>query len=300
MQFPERPAQHISETASYKIFSSAVPDRWIVRDVSERDYGVDCYIEIVDEKQQLTGQLISIQLKSRATIEWNKTEPTRWTLSGVEMPTTNYWYHFAVPVFICVVDVATREVFFQSVNQAIKLDYQRYAENKSFSYKIDKGNLLSDSQGIGKLLKQYYRDKNRTDFEVHVISFLANYQSYIDFYEQNTGRDIFLGVETTRVLFARQFYNNIQFLSNYLGLPWALQPFADYEQQAREAFGDNYDLYEMQLSAMLDALHSQLLPVLAQLKELITGDEFQYWIKVDDKLLNHISNADEEGNFADW
>jgi hypothetical protein len=50
MKFPQRSQQHISETKSFKIFSSKIPDNWLVREITERDYGVDCYIEIVNNK----------------------------------------------------------------------------------------------------------------------------------------------------------------------------------------------------------------------------------------------------------
>ncbi len=70
MDFPKRINQLISETASFKIFSSAIPDHWIIREITERDYGIDCYIELVDHNKKLTGDLISIQLKSVQKIDW--------------------------------------------------------------------------------------------------------------------------------------------------------------------------------------------------------------------------------------
>lgn len=55
MELPQRVPQHISETASYKIFSIKIPDEWILRDVTERDYGIDCYLELVNEKKRCWG-----------------------------------------------------------------------------------------------------------------------------------------------------------------------------------------------------------------------------------------------------
>jgi len=59
---PKRTPQHISETASFKIFSNKIPDNWIIRYVTERDYGIDLYIELVNKDNELTGDLILIQL----------------------------------------------------------------------------------------------------------------------------------------------------------------------------------------------------------------------------------------------
>lgn len=61
---PQRDIRHISETASIKLFNSLVPDHWLVREVTERDYGIDLYLEIVDDRHRVTGKHISIQLKS--------------------------------------------------------------------------------------------------------------------------------------------------------------------------------------------------------------------------------------------
>ncbi len=92
---PQRVPPHISETASFKLFSKKIPDRWIIREVTERDYGVDCYLEIVDEDGSLTGDLAVIQLKSLQSIPWTK--DNSYSLSDVKISTTNYLYKFAIP-----------------------------------------------------------------------------------------------------------------------------------------------------------------------------------------------------------
>jgi len=99
MKLPKRVPQHISETASFKLFSSKIPDSWIIRDITERDYGIDCYLELVNDDNELTGELALIQLKSRQSIPWTTQE--YYSLTGVDIATSNYWYKFAVPVFPC-------------------------------------------------------------------------------------------------------------------------------------------------------------------------------------------------------
>ncbi|MBF8965457.1 DUF4365 domain-containing protein [Pontibacter sp. FD36] len=300
MKLPKRIEQHISETASYKIFSSKIPDNWIIRDITERDYGIDCYIELVNKDNDITGNLISIQLKAKQGIKWTQSMPVRWTLSGVDIGTTNYWYNFSVPVFICLVDLVTSEVFFQSVSQYIKNNYFEYSKQASFSYKFDKNNLLGGHNGLLNFLQQYFRDKRRSEFEQNVITYFAHYSQYKDFILDNTNRDIFLGVETSRVLFAKHFYNNLRFLSDYLGINWDLSSFNSYEKISQSRFGDDYDLYEQQLDEILNRLEKKLIPILIKLKELITKVESEYWMLYEMKLYNFVSNADENGEFADW
>ncbi len=63
MKLPIRPESHVTEAAAFKCFISKIPDRWIVRELTERDYGIDCYLEIVNSNNLVTGMLLSIQLK---------------------------------------------------------------------------------------------------------------------------------------------------------------------------------------------------------------------------------------------
>lgn len=300
MKFPQRIEQHISETKSFKIFSSKIPDNWLVREITERDYGVDCYIELVNNKNELTGKLISIQLKARQEINWNVTEPTKWTLSGIDISSTNYWYHFSVPVFICVVDLESNEVFFQSVKQYIKINFLEYSKQKTFSYKIDRTNKLDGEEGLKKLLKQYFKERDREVFESNIITFFANIGQYNEFYEANIGRDQFMGIEKSRLLFARHFYNNIYFLSKYLEINWDLLSFYEYEKISQSRYGDNYDLYEEQLDEIVTKLKDKIIPITLNLKELITDTERQYWLNTDIKLFNFVANVNDDGTYEDW
>jgi hypothetical protein len=65
MEYPKRVNKHITESSSFKIFSRNIPDSWIVREVTERDYGIDLYIELATKDNRVTGELISIQLKGK-------------------------------------------------------------------------------------------------------------------------------------------------------------------------------------------------------------------------------------------
>jgi hypothetical protein len=89
MKFPQRVDKHVTETSSFKIFSNNIPDNWIIREVNERDNGIDCYLELVDNENQVSGELISIQLKGKQGINWTKND--YYTFSGIKISTTNYW-----------------------------------------------------------------------------------------------------------------------------------------------------------------------------------------------------------------
>jgi hypothetical protein len=121
MKLPKRVSQHISETASFKLFSSKIPNNWIIRDVTERDYGIDCYLELVNDKNELTGDLALVQLKSRESIPWTKDQ--NYILTGIDIATTNYWNNFPVPVFIFLTDLVNQELYFLPVHRYIKKNW---------------------------------------------------------------------------------------------------------------------------------------------------------------------------------
>ena len=143
MELPTRDAKHVTEASSYKIFSRNIPNHWIIREVSERDYGIDCYIELVNNQNQVTGELISVQLKGKQKIKWTKND--YFTFSGINISTTNYWMKFPTPVFICLVDLETEEVFYSSVKESVRKNFYSYIKQDTFSYKIYKKDKLEVS-----------------------------------------------------------------------------------------------------------------------------------------------------------
>lgn len=50
LKYPKRDPNHIRETAGYKISNSNIPSEWMIIDATERDYGMDCYIELDDKE----------------------------------------------------------------------------------------------------------------------------------------------------------------------------------------------------------------------------------------------------------
>ena len=67
-----RTYQHIIDTASVKLTLNSLPDYWVIRDLNERDYGIDLMIEIFTksgfdkqghETYDATGQICYLQIK---------------------------------------------------------------------------------------------------------------------------------------------------------------------------------------------------------------------------------------------
>lgn len=292
MNLPQRDNKHITETSSFKIFSNNIPDLWIIREVTERDYGIDCYIELVNTKGQVTGNLISIQLKGVETIKWTKKD--YYTFSGIKISTTNYWERFPIPVFICLVDIKTKETFFTPVKESIRANFKTYKKQKKFSYKIKKSNNLNKSN-LENFLMAYFKEKMTKDLEQNINTFISHYKEYQEFIERNIGRDYFMGIEMGRVLYLKHFYYNLCYLCKYFKIDWNLKSIEEYFKLSQERFGDDYVIHEYFADEIVKRLNTLLIPILLKLRKYITEEEKEYWMLEDLQLYNIMINVRDNG-----
>ena len=295
MKMPKRSIQHVSETASFKIFSKQIPNHWIIREVTERDYGIDCYVELVDKNDNLTGHLLLFQLKSQAKVNWSKKDPDHYNFPAIDIGTVNYWFHFAVPVFVCLIDLAEERTFFLPVKTFVRSNYAKYAAQEDLSFRFSKVLELGSDEGVSKLLYLYFRDLRLLEFENTVITFITHFPQYKEFVIENFCRDCFLGVEGNRILYLKHMYNNLAFLSQYMGMPWEIDPIADYERRSQERFGNDYRLYEQQMSEIVTLLDKKLLPLFLALKKIICEDEIGYWFGTESELFHYVLNTEDSG-----
>lgn len=293
MELPKRIQKHVTETSSYKIFANSIPDHWIIREITERDYGIDCYIELVTNKGEVTGDFISIQLKGKETIKWTKKD--YYTFSGIKISTTNYWYQISIPVFICLVDIKTSETFFSPVRKVIRTNFKAFVNQKKFTYKVEKSNKF-DKTNLSSFIMSYFNEKMAKFLDQNISTFISHYNQYKDFIQNNMGRDYFMGVDIHRILYLKHFYNNMNFLCKYFNIDWDLKLIREYFKISKKEFGCDYDLHEHYLDEILHNLNNLLIPVLLKLREFITVEESEYWMRIDIQLFNLMYNVHDDGN----
>lgn len=115
MEFPNRTDTHTVESKSLKILSSILPQEWIIREITERDYGIDLYIEIVGKDRKVTGKMVALQMKGTRSLKFNN--EGLYTYSGIKKSTINYWLGLPAPVFFIVVDLIKNEAYWASVGE---------------------------------------------------------------------------------------------------------------------------------------------------------------------------------------
>jgi len=298
MGLPLRNKQHISETTSSKIFRNNIPDHWIVRDATEKDYGIDFYVELADDSRRLTGDLVAIQIKGRRNIRWNK--HYKHCLSGISIENTEYWHSFAVPVFICLVNLSEEAVYFLAAKKYIRENFDSILNKRPLPYYFNKQQILNrTARNLSIFRYQYYLDQNYEGLVKDIIAFISNYQSHLDFLECNLGRDFFLGVEWKRIVIMNHIYNLLDSLCCYFDLEWDLDKFDTYKIKSKTKFGNHYDLYEEQLTEIAEKLYLKMKPILLQIKCHICEKESTYWLSRDNMLANFLYNTSNDGVFPD-
>jgi hypothetical protein len=106
---PQRPPAHVTGDAAVSTFAAACDASWIIAPVhKEHDYGLDLRIEVA-RGGYVTGEEFLVQVKGRGIVD-----QTGGLLpqAKVSQSTINYWLAKLQPVMIVVVDLSSKDVYY--------------------------------------------------------------------------------------------------------------------------------------------------------------------------------------------
>jgi Domain of unknown function (DUF4365)/Tetratricopeptide repeat len=92
---PERPRSHQLETESRHAFEAALPSRFVYRDESFDDYGIDGTVEEFDDSDHATGLRFNVQLKATDERDLEKSLAVR-----IRRDTADYYRSLSLPVLM--------------------------------------------------------------------------------------------------------------------------------------------------------------------------------------------------------
>lgn len=283
MKFPKRSTTHKIEAASWRLLQELAPDEWIVREVSERDYGIDAYIELATPEGELTGNLVSIQLKGVEKLNWQEAKDNRGIIRQTRSPqikvsTANYWFNLPVPVFLFVADLSARKIHYASVEESIRRQYAKLSAQDSITFKlVEELNINSEA---GTILFRLFASRERLhdQFVLHITNLLSQVEPFGDFIASNQNRDCFMEVEGDAHLRFRAIYETCRMASIYLDNCWELDSLKDLYAKDREQWKDEFALLH---EATLDYILTKLEPVFIKLVRralgLVTNEQAHYW-----------------------
>jgi len=292
MQLPRRAEQHIIESVSYRIFSSILPDDWIIRDVTERDYGIDCYIEICSNGF-VTGQLLSIQLKGSEKIE-KQTNGAFVTYYGINPSTFNYWNNIPVPTIFINIDISEQIAYFSNIKRYIRSNYSTFSSEKLTSIKIPKTHTL-DKESAGLILQVLYLIENdRENFENRISNYVVTLSDTVEFLSSHYCRDCFLPLDEDEN-HEMKFYNayrDIKYLADRFSIKWEIKNVSEMIEEGQKMFGNTYLLYEKQIAEFVEQIVPVVKELTAKLVERITISESDYWKNTNYILWKYVLSRD--------
>lgn len=282
--FPKRTDTHIKETDSWKILRNNIPSEWLIREVSERDYGIDCYIELVNTDKEVTGDLLSGQLKGTERLDWlvGDDGTKEATFSGIKAETIHYWMNLPVPVFLFVADLTERTLYFAPVKQQVRRQYRNYLNQKSISFSLSHDCNFSPGADLCRFLAAYFLEKSHNTFVSALRTLFVHWDRYLEFIQYMQGLDLFLGAEPEQELMFLHIYLTLQTLSTLLAIDWPLESLADIIKKDRETWKDPYYMFHYQtFTDILPTIESKFFQIIQKTRDRITRTEKEYWKRTD-------------------
>jgi tetratricopeptide (TPR) repeat protein len=129
---PKRPKQHQLEDLSRAQFQLCLPEKWVLRD-KDKDYGIDCEVELFDEDENSTGLLFYVQLK--ATGSKKKSEILN---VDFKIDTLEYFKQLEIPVLLARYSQHLDKTYIKWINE-VDLTFSK-EKAKTFRIKITENN----------------------------------------------------------------------------------------------------------------------------------------------------------------
>ena len=295
-ELPLREDNHIRESAGSKVLESFIPSEWMIRDITERDYGIDCYIELVNADKRLTGEIAFVQMKTTDKIDW-RIKDKGFKFYKVERSTTNYLSGFKIPTYLFLVDLSTKEMFFLSVKEYILEHYKDYLNPGSFAYEFshDRDNFMVDA-----FLKSFQRNNQYDQFRNELQYFISNLHHHIDFMWEHNNRDCFMQIEQQDMMFFEALHRNIDFLQGYFNTTNRIPSIEDLVKKGKGVYGEDYErtLFEGVLTDLFDVFKASVLELVDIIVELITVREHDYWLREKNYIFYYFYNLDKTKLFT--
>lgn len=295
-ELPQRAENHIRETLGYKVLETNIPSNWIIRDVTERDYGIDCYLELVNSDNRLTGEIAFVQMKTTECIKWRKSD-NGFKFYKVEKSTTNYLRGFKIPTYLFLVDLSSKELFFISVKEYIFEHYDEYSNDGAFAYDFFHER---DIFSVDSFIKSFRRNNRYDQFRNELQHFISNMEQYICFMNEHNNRDFFMQIEKEEMMFFESMEMNISFLQRFFETNNKLTSTDELVRKGIEKYGNDYEntLFEGVLTDAFNEFKQSVLELVDIIISLITDKERFYWMIEKPYVFLFISNFEKTELFV--
>lgn len=296
---PKRPKQHVDESRSLAIFAYNAPAAWIIRQVSERDYGIDLYVELTQADGQMSGELAALQLKGAEDIEF---DDGLYFLRQIKRTTLSYWLSLAVPVFLIAVSRKSGAMYWANVRQQDR-EGQFARSSKYVSVRLDSISNFSEA-GITAFLESYGTERRWREIEAAIEKALMLFNTFGPLVLMFKRLHKHIPCTTTMQYLLVQHYDYFIILSEYLlkEKPKALDYW--YEQNEiyhqTEGLEPSLTFYGLIARRLLEESVSKYRDCLIAAYELVTERQAHYFRRRYPHLSAHLKDRPLTFLADDW
>ncbi|MER2906828.1 DUF4365 domain-containing protein [Morganella morganii] len=280
---PKRTNEHRVETESINIVRELVVDEAIFRELSERDYGVDGLLEFFNNDGTMSGENVLVQVKGSRNITVKKgfvrTPP-------IKTETVKYWSRKKQSVFIFLVDISNRIIYFRDAKCAARMNAKKVNSQKTISFCINENQAINSKDLLCFRREIFIADKfdqSRIELAKVIFSFREIYKKLI----VNAGRDCFMVIDRDdpRIGMLDDYSRIIQLCWLFFGIHASVHRFSHFANLSYEAWNQEY--VEMHITETADYLREQfrLLMMAVVATKIIYLD---YWEGSDRNVSNRL------------
>lgn len=289
---PKRPKQHEIDSKGLAILQYKLSPHFIFRSITERDYGIDALLEMT-EGGSVTGKFITVQVKSKGSIHWNKKNQFK---EKINSSTVNYWMNNNDPVLIFLVDCEKEIVYFANAKRQARENYSQLSSS-GVSFEFLEENDITSDVGLVRMLASIFIENDYQEFISAVKDFVMNLGNYNEHLESNQGRDFFLFVDEEQIDMTRHIYKVLMNINNYLLISLPTIPTKEIREKSLSIYEayykDNfYEIIEWENSELNFWLEKWKNIILPGLKHLIFEKECNFWSKKHPTVVKQLGKVD--------
>lgn len=284
-EYPKRDEKHITETDSYTILRNILPHGWMLRELSEEDYGIDGIIEICDDGA-VKGKVFAVQLKGHKHLSKTVANVKYY---NVKSSTMNYWNNYPIPVIFLHISVDDGTVYYDDVKDTIRKKYESFLKKELTTIEIPQQKQLTKSNSEKILNMLYFIETDRIAFENYIQTFIINYENIIEQFNQEYQMDFGYGPERNSMELMNLINNHkcINHLAQYFDIDSTdnlNKSLFEAFEKSNEAIPDYSHRDSDLFCPFIDKYIREAEMIMKQLKEnieelILESDESYYWEK---------------------
>lgn len=282
---PKRTSAHKVETQSITILRELISNEAIFRELSEKDYGIDGLIEFFDADGHMDGEEISVQIKGSCNFVVKKgfvrTPP-------IKTETVKYWVKKKQSVFILLIDVSKKIIYFADVKQLASSQTEKVNSQKTISFSIPESQIINSNCLKLFRVKVFIAnkfDQAKSELSRAIFNFKDIYKKLI----VNSGRNCFMIIDDDdpRIDLLNDISKTISLCWYFFGMNVQIHNFYHFMSLSFEAWNNEY--VEMHITETADHLKEQFQFLLIMV--IVTKDIYAtFWEENDKEVINRLEN----------